>query len=65
MHWVLDVTFSEDHSRIRMGDAAQNCSVLRHITLNMLRHQPNKGSIKTKRFRAALDPVYLLKVFQV
>jgi len=65
VHWVLDVTFSEDQSRIRVGNGAQNFSVLRHIALNMLRHEPSKGSIKTKRFRAALDPVYLLKVLQV
>lgn len=65
VHWVLDVTFSEDRSRIRVGNGAQNFSVLRHIALNMLRHEPSKGSIKTKRFRAALDPAYLLKVLQV
>jgi predicted transposase YbfD/YdcC len=64
VHWVLDVTFDEDRSRVRMGNAAQNFAVLRHIALNLLRHEPSKGSIKTKRFRAALDEHYLRKVLQ-
>lgn len=64
VHWVLDVTFREDASRVRSGDAAQNFTVLRHIALNLLRHESSKGSIKTKRFRAALDTDYLLDVLQ-
>jgi predicted transposase YbfD/YdcC len=62
VHWVLDVTFGEDGSRVRTGNAAQNFAVLRHIALNLLRHAPGKGSINTKRFRAALDDDYLLQV---
>jgi len=61
----LDVTFDEDHSRVRMGNAPQNFAVLRHMALNLLRHEPSKGSIKTKRFRAALDEHYLRKVLQI
>lgn len=64
VHWVLDVTFREDHSRIRTGNAPQNFAVLRHMALNLLRHEPSKGSINTKRFRAALDEQYLLRVLQ-
>ncbi len=64
VHWVLDVTFREDDSRVRTGNAPQNFAVLRHIALNLLRHAPGKGSINTKRFRAALDDDYLLKVLQ-
>jgi len=62
VHWVLDVTFHEDASRIRTGDAPQNMGVLRHIALNLLRQEPSKGSLKTKRFRAALNDDYLSKV---
>jgi predicted transposase YbfD/YdcC len=62
VHWVLDVTFDEDRSRVRAGNAPQNFAVLRHIALNLLRQEPSKGSINTKRFRAALDEQYLLKV---
>jgi predicted transposase YbfD/YdcC len=64
VHGVLDVTFDEDRSRVRMGHAPQNFAVLRHIALNLLRQEPSKGSINTKRFRAALDDQYLLKVLQ-
>jgi predicted transposase YbfD/YdcC len=64
VHWVLDVTFHEDASRIRTGDGAQNFSVLRHIALNLLRQEASGGSIATKRFRAALDDSYLLRVLQ-
>ena len=64
VHWVLDVTFDEDRSRVRTGNAPQNFAVLRHIALNLLRQEPSKGSINTKRFRAALDERYLLKVLQ-
>jgi predicted transposase YbfD/YdcC len=62
VHWVLDVTFHEDASRIRNGDAPQNMGVLRHIALNLLRQEPSKGSLKTKSFRAALNDAYLSKV---
>jgi predicted transposase YbfD/YdcC len=64
VHWVLDVTFHEDASRIRTGDGAQNFAVLRHIALNLLRREASAGSIATKRFRAALDDSFLLQVLQ-
>lgn len=64
VHWVLDVTFHEDGSRIRTGDGAQNFAVLRHIALTLLRHEASGGSLRTKRFRAALDDAYLLQVLQ-
>jgi predicted transposase YbfD/YdcC len=64
VHWVLDVTFREDASRIRPGNAPPNFAVLRHIALNLLRREPSSASIKTKRFRAALDHEYLLQVLQ-
>ena len=64
VQWVLDVTFAEDRSRVRTGNAPQNFAVLRHMALNLLRHEPSKGSSNTKRFRAALDEQYLLKVLQ-
>lgn len=64
VHWVLDVTFGEDGSRIRSGEAAQNFAVLRHIALNLLRREASAGSIATKRFRAALDDAYLVQVLR-
>lgn len=64
VHWVLDVTFHEDASRIRTGDGAVNFSLLRHIALNLLRRDTSAGSLRTKRFRAALDGEYLLQVLR-
>lgn len=63
VHWVLDIAFREDESRIRNGDAAENFAAIRHIALNLLRNNKSfKGSIKTKRLNAAMDTEYLNKV---
>jgi predicted transposase YbfD/YdcC len=59
LHWVLDVTFREDDSRIREQNAPQNMAVLRDIALNILKQDPSKGSLKQKRYRAALDDGFL------
>lgn len=58
-HWVLDVTYQEDQSRVRKGYGAENLSRLKRLTINMLQQdKTNKGSIATKRFEAALDDEY-------
>jgi len=58
-HWVLDVTFGEDLSRIRMGDSAENMAVLRTIALNLLKQDTSNSSLRQKRFRAAMDNDFL------
>jgi predicted transposase YbfD/YdcC len=65
VHWVLDVAFREDDSRIRQGHSAENLATIRHMALNMLRHETslNRG-IKTRRMKAAWDPSYLLQVLR-
>lgn len=62
LHWVLDVIFKEDEARIRKGNAPQNFAVLRQIALNILKNDPSKGSLKKKRFQAALDDTFLFKL---
>lgn len=63
LHWVLDVSFREDESRIRKDNAPENFAVLRHIALNMIKKETtSKKSIKLKRLRAGWDNDYLLKV---
>ncbi len=66
VHWVLDVTFREDESRIRMGHGPENFAILRHIALNLLREETSfKGSIKTKRLKCGWNDAYLAKVLNV
>ena len=63
LHWVLDVAFREDDSRVRQGFAAENLAVLRHIALNLLkREQTVKVGIHNKRLKAGWDHDYLLKI---
>ena len=63
LHWVLDVSFREDESRIRKGKAPENFAVLRHIALNMLKKETSlKKSVKSKRLRSGWDNDYLMKV---
>ena len=65
VHWLLDVTFREDNNRARIGFQPENLALLHHLALNLLKRESSlKRSIKGKRFTAALDPTYLLKVLQ-
>ncbi len=60
VHWVLDVAFHEDESRIRKGFAPANFAVLRHIALNVLRQDSRcPRGIPTKRLKAGWDNDYL------
>ena len=63
VHWVLDIAFREDESRVRKGNGAQNLAILRHIALNLLRQEKTaKCGIKAKRLKAGWNEKYLLKV---
>ena len=52
-HWVLDMTFKEDESRIRRGDAPENMATMRRFALNLARLSPIKDSMKGKLKQAA------------
>ena len=60
LHWVLDVEFKEDQSRLRRGHGAKNMARIRHLALNLIRAMPGKTSIKGKRKLATWDTEYLL-----
>ena len=63
LHWVLDVAFQEDASRIRKDHAPANLAVVRHIALNLLRQDSSaKGGVKAKRLQAGWDNDYLLRL---
>lgn len=63
VHWILDVAFREDDSRIRKGNGAQNFAILRHVALNLLKQEKRaQCGIKAKRLKAGWALDYLLKV---
>jgi len=63
VHWVLDIAFREDESRVCKGNGAQNLAILRHIALNLLRQEKSaKCGVKAKRLKAGWSEEYLLKI---
>lgn len=56
LHWVLDVTFTEDASRIRQRYAPQTSAMLRRLAVSILSSDTSlKDSIRGKRYRACLS----------
>ncbi len=53
LHRVLDVTFRQDDSRIRVGHSPENFAVLQHIALALLKKHPKKISLRRKRLQSA------------
>ena len=68
LHWTLDVVFREDYARNRKDHSAANLSVLRKITLNLLRLEPTeklgkqKLSLGRKRLYASYNTDFLLNI---
>lgn len=66
VHWVLDVAFDEDRSRVRKDNGPENMAMLRHIALNLLKAETRaKGGIKTRRKVAGWSNKYLLHLLGV
>ena len=62
-HWVLDLAFREDESRVRQGHAAENLAIIRRLALTLLRADTTtKTGIKARRLKAGWDARYLLHV---
>ena len=65
LHWVLDVAFDEDNSRIRKDNAPANFAVLRHIAVNVIgQNKSRKLSVRSKRFLATLDEEYSIELLE-
>jgi predicted transposase YbfD/YdcC len=65
LHWVLDIAFREDESRLRKDNGAENFAIIRRIALNLLKQDKSiKVGIKNKRLNAGWDHAYLLKLLR-
>lgn len=65
LHWVLDIAFREDESRVRKDHAAANLAILRHMALNLLKNEKSaKGGIRAKRLQAGWNNDYLLSILK-
>lgn len=62
LHWVLDVIFNEDSSRVRDKNAVENLALIRKISNNLLQKSSSKISLRGKRLKAGWDDAYLLEV---
>ena len=61
LHWVLDVTFREDDSRVRDRTAARNLAILRKIAINLMgRNRTPRVSMRARRKQAAWNDEYML-----
>jgi len=64
LHWCLDVSFGEDANRTRDRNAGANLGLVRRVAASLLKQDARRGSIKAKRFSAALDEQYLERALQ-
>ena len=63
LHWVLDVTFTEDASRIRKKNAPQTSAILRRLAVSILSQDTStKDSIRGKRYRASMSTDVLERI---
>ncbi len=62
MHWVLDVVFHEDASRIRSGNATENMSFTRKFVTTLLKQDTSRVSLKGKRKKAGWNTEFLEKL---
>lgn len=62
LHWQMDVTFSEDASRVQSLHGAENFSMLRRVALALLKRHPEKRSMACKRLAAGLDTQFLEEI---
>ena len=62
LHWILDVSFDEDHCRMRTDHSAENMALLRRLALSLLKQHGGKGSVRGKRKRSGWDDRVLVEI---
>jgi predicted transposase YbfD/YdcC len=62
LHWRLDVTFHEDESRIRKGNAPAILTTVRHICINLFQKGKSALSVKKQRYKSALNDDFRTKI---
>jgi predicted transposase YbfD/YdcC len=62
LHWVLDMVFRDDESRLRTDHAPANFCTIKHMAQNLIRIGPGKGSLRLKRKAAAWDDEFLARL---
>jgi predicted transposase YbfD/YdcC len=66
LHWQLDVSYGEDGCKIRKDNGAENFSVIRRVTLNLLKaDKKTKAGIKNKRSKAGWNKDYMLEILGI
>ena len=61
-HWVLDVTYREDESRIREEALRENFAWLNRFTLSLLKQHSDRASLAMKRRSCGWNENFLLEV---
>jgi len=61
-HWVLDMTYREDESRIREQALRENFAWLNRFTLSLLKQNPDRASLVMKRRSCGWNENFLLEV---
>ena len=65
LHWILDMSFGEDQSRIRKQNAPENMAVMRHCALNMIqKYKKKRQSIKGLRKQAGWNDLILKEILK-
>jgi len=64
LHWIRDVTYNEDHSRVRTGTAAHTMASLRNLAISALRHAGHTNIAQALRHMArdTTRPLQLLGI---
>ena len=64
MHWMMDMVFGSDQSRIRKDQAPQNFATIQQMAINLFKRFKDKASLRLKRKKAAWSPAFLTKILQ-